>query len=292
MVNDVSEFIKELKNDNDKGFLHVYRGHADTRWNLMPSIYRNKRGKLLKNEHIMFYDCISAKPDEFGGCHYTVDYLIKMQHYGLPTRLLDVTSNPLVALFFAVEGCKKEKGEVVCLKIPLDKVKPYNSDTVSILANTAKLKYTCSNYTIPEIKGDKCKKKCKCSNNQNYCEMRCNQFYEENESINYLQYEINSEKPHFSKKINPLDINSIVCVRAKMENHRIINQAGLLLLYGIGMTKKSVPCIPDAWISSKIQIPHNQKKPILEELKKINIAASFIYPELPSITKEIKERYE
>lgn len=41
-----------------------------------------------------------------------VDILIKMQHYGMPTRLLDLTKNPLVALYFACVSKPNNDGVV------------------------------------------------------------------------------------------------------------------------------------------------------------------------------------
>ena len=102
VVNSVAEFIENVvKVNKADGTETFYRGHADKDWVLLPSIFRTPNG--IANEHLLFRDMVAHEPQSFLECHSALDYLVQMQHYGLPTRLLDVTTNPLVALYFACE---------------------------------------------------------------------------------------------------------------------------------------------------------------------------------------------
>ena len=102
---------------------------------MTPSIDRED---YLKSENILFREFILRNPDEFSDEKTTFEKLVKMQHYKLPTRLLDITTNPLIALFFAVENYENEDGEFIVFAIPGDKIKYYDSDTISVVANVAK----------------------------------------------------------------------------------------------------------------------------------------------------------
>lgn len=93
-----------------------YRGHSVDGWKLVPSVARTKATldaeftliKRFKQNALPF---IQRRPvDEW-------EWMFLLQHYGVPTRLLDWTEAPLVALFFAVEEEKHqgEDGAVWCL---------------------------------------------------------------------------------------------------------------------------------------------------------------------------------
>lgn len=85
----------------------LYRGQANSSWKLDASITREP--KYLENEAEMYYDILSVKPDAFQNDSSVYERLITMQHFGMPTRLLDITRNPLVAIFFACNNLQHAK---------------------------------------------------------------------------------------------------------------------------------------------------------------------------------------
>lgn len=89
----------------------LYRGQANSSWNLDASITREP--KYLNNEAKMYYDILSLKPDAFKNDTTVYERLITMQHFGMPTRLLDVTRNPLVAIFFACNNMERKDSDGV-----------------------------------------------------------------------------------------------------------------------------------------------------------------------------------
>ena len=408
-VTSVSDFIKKIVQLNKEAGTEVfYRGHADASWDLKPSIFRKPNG--VEIEHQLFRDMVAHTPQSFSGCKSALDYLVQMQHYELPTRLLDVSTNPLIALHFAcaqihdveleflsraiggiMEGAlcqyspakpyseniaigmagavagalaaiapeddaeklavivvtailkalSKEKmshkesdalvsetlkkalleaakkalsdatkkvvseaakrgaeigaktrgkdGVVYLFSIPEDRVKHYDSDTVSVLANLAK----CNDHEIDintvrvkgEIEGEELKR------------------FNEGAGIRILLSQIKEEKPYFDPLIRPNDLSSIFLVKAKYGNPRIINQAGAFFIFGLGLNpsfrrsggrliKRGDHQIPSNWIRHKFIIPKDKKQDILDELARMGITESYLFPEMDRYAKELKKKYK
>lgn len=100
-INDKSEKLNQnyQKNTGCRQYSMVYRGQANNTWGLVPSIFRRDNCDLFVIEHRTINEYITKFP-EFSS-QPKINVIADMQHYGLPTRLIDWTTNPLVALFFA-----------------------------------------------------------------------------------------------------------------------------------------------------------------------------------------------
>ena len=88
-----------LEQENLNNSMWFFRGQKCDQWSVIPSVFR---GDSLSVERDTIGDALRRNPFEFRNMS-EFEVLTKLQHYGLSTRLLDVTLNPLVALFFATE---------------------------------------------------------------------------------------------------------------------------------------------------------------------------------------------
>ena len=132
-ISSLSEYIEYIerlplpicKSDPFLNMKYYFRGQSNQNYRICPSIDREANKSSMNNwqilERALINSALEKLPNLFGMDDYPARLLAKLQHYGIPTRMMDLTKSPLVALYFACgQKCKDEvnpkDGKVVIMK--------------------------------------------------------------------------------------------------------------------------------------------------------------------------------
>lgn len=248
-MNDYLSVITGMKNYySSKDLEYFYRGQINSEWKLEPSIFRNG---LIKFESNIYFECLNNLPRNMVSKNI-FENLMTIQHYEGPTRLLDITENPLIALFFSCfddyESHMDTDGIIYIFISKLDDIKYFDNDCVQQVSSLVK---------VP---------------------------------VNYNNSEI--EKSIFSEsKDNLIDsLKKSYLVKGMLNNDRIINQLGSFILLGMGDKKQNASSI-EQLSEFRIIVKAEAKKEIIRELNLININEATVYPELNKRMKVTKNKW-
>ena len=99
----------------------------------------DREATLQSVEQRMLIDLSTRRPEDFSGAATALSRWVLAQHHGLKTRFLDITSNPLVAMFHACANERRSDARLHVFVVPRSLVKTFTSDVISIIANFARL---------------------------------------------------------------------------------------------------------------------------------------------------------
>ena len=247
------------------------------------------RERLQEYERQLFEDAMRLNVASFEEDRTMVERVARMQHYGLPTRFADMSTNALLSTHFACGGGERDAdkrdngrdGFIRVMKVAGHKMKSFGSDTIQAIAHLPLVDAWKVNPS--QAKG-----------------------------LGYLTYAIRNNRPGFyDEDMKPKigeqlrhDIQQVWAFKPMMNSRRIRKQGGLFLAFGCGDNKEPLEptfspkdyeneSAPSYGIKQigYVQIDADAKKQIRAQLRFFGIEGELVYPELSNVCEELKVRF-
>ena len=253
-----------------------YRGAANERYLLAPGVYRTGE----KPEDFYFHELQVRCPAPFAGRRY-LEKLTYMQHYGAPTRLLDITANPLVALYFACAAEPDCDGKVIVFCVEAADVAYASSDRVQMLSHLPELNQADQRHLEAlsyryMLRPGKFPQK----SNQKY----------DDAVLERLYYDIQKENNAFTRDIRPFDLLRPVFVQSNQDNPRILRQDGAFLLSGLDTDEADSDRKLRKHVLKELRIPAGCKAAIVQQLERVNIHQASLFPEPDTVAQYLRRK--
>jgi hypothetical protein len=257
----ITLFLQNAKfaDEQSDGRVLLYRGQSDKAYSLTPSVFREG---LLEKEHVIIYELLLNSPYEFSNIENKLERLIKMQHYGLPTRLLDVTTNPLVAMFFACNENPCKDGEIIVF---YDYIQRSNAIYAKCIAELAEYTGSSERQMLGFLTG------------RGFPNLELGRLTQ----MTHIPIEppLNNERIRRQR-----GAFLVVGVRGNDDGNPLQKVVFDLKPYLIKDLNDGIP--------RSIIIPKNEKIKLLKELETFGINQAFLFPELEHQTTYIKNKYK
>ena len=253
-----------------------FRGVSNTKHLNAPGIYRANLPKE-KTENYFFNEIQVRCPAAFSGMK-NINKLTYMQHYGCPTRLLDISSNPLVALYFACLGSETTDGKVNIFGVLDDDILYEHSDRVQMLSKLAEFNASDQKQILILSYIHLLKEKFPQSSTGKYVDNVIERFY----------HAIKRDNGAFEREIIPLDLLKPIFVQVNKDNPRILKQDGAFIMSGLDLSEEESNYKINRFLTEQILIPSNVKQSLLKELKRVCINQASLFPEVDQVASYLK----
>jgi hypothetical protein len=257
---------------------YVFRGYGKQD-ELIPRIIRDGDYSNIENKFLKDFE-------KYGSNYFhattPIDFMSFAQHFGLPTRLLDFTYNPFIALSFALYS-KKSNG---AYKVPEDKNYYYircASIKDNLCLSSISLKHDLYNNQLTRT-DSLATKACQCIDS-------VNDFFGKNwlrrEAFDLGTYKDTNE-PENGKTEKKIKNRAILFIDPNQSNQRIIMQQGLFMFpYTLDLEEHLSILEGNSFC---IKVHKDLRKELIQYLDTLGYNTFHLMPDLSSICDAIKHR--